>query len=394
MSTPGLHIGQFNDSYPPVIDGVALVARNYAYWLDKKYGKSTMVCFKVPGYVDDDPFDLLRFPSFTLPAMKPYRVGVPFLSPSFCRRLKDIPFDIVHSHCPFVSGHLALNIAKKRNIPIVSTFHSKYREDFKKVLKMDSLVEPALRKVVAYYEAVDYVWVPSEKTKEVLEEYGYTGNIEVMENGTDMAVPALEEYTAYRNRGKEFAGLENDDPVFLYIGQQRWGKNLALVLDSLAILKRSGKNVNMLFVGTGPDLPEMKKYVSSLGMEDRVRFLGVVRDREIIKALYALAYLFMFPSLYDTASLVMREAAAFSLPCVFIRGATTAEGIEDGVNGILSENDPEGFSAVLAHCLENPGLVETAGRGAMKTLYRSWETVADEVILRYRDILKDRAGKG
>ena len=330
MDESPLHIGQFNDSYAPVMDGVALVARNYAYWLNEKYGKSTVVCFKVPGYVDDEPFDLLRFPSFTLPAMRPYRVGVPFLDPGFGRRLKSVPFDIIHSHCPFVSGHLALNIARKRNIPLVATFHSKYREDFKKVLKSDTLARLALKKVVSYYEAADHVWTMNDTTKEVLEEYGYRGPVDVMENGTDMDVPTPEEFAVYREKGRSLAGLDSTTPVFLYIGQQRWEKNLKLILDSLSLLKRKGRNTVMLFVGAGPDLAEMKKYVASEGIQDSVRFLGAVRDRESIKALYAAAYVFLFPSLYDMSSLVMREAAAFSLPCVYIRGATTAASIEHG----------------------------------------------------------------
>ena len=35
-----LTIGQFNESFPPIIDGVANVVKNYAYWMNKKYGRA------------------------------------------------------------------------------------------------------------------------------------------------------------------------------------------------------------------------------------------------------------------------------------------------------------------------------------------------------------------
>lgn len=44
--------GQFNDSFTPVMDGVTNVVKNYAYWLDKKYGESYVATPAYPGYID------------------------------------------------------------------------------------------------------------------------------------------------------------------------------------------------------------------------------------------------------------------------------------------------------------------------------------------------------
>ena len=69
-------IGQFNDSYPPVMDGVANVTKNYAYWLNKKYGQCYVVTPAFPGYRDQDPFPVMRYMSFTAGFRPPYRLRV------------------------------------------------------------------------------------------------------------------------------------------------------------------------------------------------------------------------------------------------------------------------------------------------------------------------------
>ena len=45
------------------------------------------------------------------------------------KRLEEAPFELVHAHAPFLAGLAARRIAKKRNIPLVATFHSKYYDD-------------------------------------------------------------------------------------------------------------------------------------------------------------------------------------------------------------------------------------------------------------------------
>jgi glycosyltransferase involved in cell wall biosynthesis len=124
-------------------------------------------------------------------------------------------------------------------------------------------------------------------------------------------------------------------------------------------------------------------------LENRVSFIGRVIDREIMKGFYARADLLLFPSLYDTASLVMREAAAMSTPSVLVEGASTAEGITDGEDGFISANNPASYAQVLSKVMENPRLITRVGKGAKKKLYLPWEKVVDMVYDRYIDIIEN-----
>ena len=72
-----LGICLLNDSFPPTVDGVANTVLNYATVIDKKYGDAYVVVPKYPDAEDDYPFEVLRYRSFDIEKVKPYRVGYP-----------------------------------------------------------------------------------------------------------------------------------------------------------------------------------------------------------------------------------------------------------------------------------------------------------------------------
>lgn len=397
--------GIFNDSYAPITDGVAMVARQYALWLNRKVGPSCIVTVSSPDYFDSEEYPVYRLPSIPILARPPYRFGIAIsgdvkerrqrggvLRETLTTNIFDIPFDIVHSHCPFVSGKLAQTIAARRNIPLVTTFHTKYRPEFERALKAGPLVAIAMQMLRDYYNKADFVWVPNAESISILREYGYAGDVDVMPNGTDLnveksALPAL------RHEGNQLLGVSEDSFVFLYIGQHIIEKNLDLLIESLPHLKELQSPYHMIFIGDGNHRQAMESRVKELGLADRVKFLGIVRDREFIKRAYARADLLLFPSLYDTSSLTIKESAAVRLPSVLIEGSSTAEGIVDGQNGFLSANDPLAYAQTVVRAATNRSALAAAGRGAYASLYNSWESVVDKVERSYREIIAQWKGR-
>ncbi|MGB4969376.1 MAG: glycosyltransferase, partial [Saprospiraceae bacterium] len=155
---------QFNDSYFPIMDGVGMTAHNYAHWLQENNVKSILAAPKVKNYKDDVDYKVYRFKSVQLPGMKPYRVGIPMVDVKFKKKIKQINFDLLHAHCPFVSGQFALKLAKKKNIPFVTTFHSKYRDDFKKIINNEYFINYMIKTILNFYNEADFVWVPNKAT--------------------------------------------------------------------------------------------------------------------------------------------------------------------------------------------------------------------------------------
>ena len=143
----------------------------------------------------------------------------------------------------------------------------------------------------------------------------------------------------------------------------------------------------MFFVGNGYAADAMKDLVSEKGLDSRVTFAGTLTDRAAITKYYAAADLFLFPSLYDNAPLVVREAAALHTPAVMIEGATAATILRDGENGFLIPNDLEAFAARLRELIHDPERVHRVGIQASRTIVRSWEDVVGEVLDRYNRLI-------
>lgn len=140
----------------------------------------------------------------------------------------------------------------------------------------------------------------------------------------------------------------------------------------------------MHFIGGGYAFPEIEKLVKEKGLENKVKFHGVVRDRKLLSDFYAASDLFFFPSMYDNAPLVVREAAAMGTPSLLLKGSTASEIISKDVNGYLTDNNIEEISALIRYLeKERKKLFET-GVNARNTLVRSWEDVTGEVLDRYK----------
>lgn len=378
---------QFNDSYFPIMDGVGMTAHNYAYWMNQKHGKASLVAPAVNEYKDRVDYKVIRFKSVLLPGMNPYRVGLPMIDFRFKKKLAKNNFDILHAHCPFISGQLALKLAQKLDIPIVATFHTKYRDDFTKALPGEMFVEFLMTLTMDFYNSVDMVWVPNRATGETLKEYGFTGEFEIMANGTDFVIPEKGKYLKYRHKGLEEIQADNDDFILLFVGQHRWEKNVRTIFDALKILKDKKESFKMVFAGEGYASKEMRLIARQYGLAENVVFTGVILERSKMKHLYACADLFVFPSVYDNAPLVMREAAAFDVPSVVVRNTSSSEGILENVNGFLISNSAGSLAEKIMELKSNPQAIKRAGEGARKSIYRHWESIVDEVNIKYEDII-------
>lgn len=383
-------IGQFNDSFKPIMDGVGLCVENYTRWIDAKYGSAYAVVPRVPKYRDDDSFGVVRYPSLPIPVMKPYRLGIPWASPRIGYFLARTRFDLVHSHSPFVGGRLAERTAIRHDIPHVSTFHTKYRDDIHRFVRSERLAEILVNRIVRFYTGCSAVWTPSEATKATLHEYGYEGEITVAPNGSDLRRPTQAEYRKYREAGDDLIGVAENVFVFLFVGQHRWEKNVELIIRGVGKLNERESlpaPIALVFVGEGHASKDMKEMAEDVGISGITRFLGKIVDREIMKSLYARADLFVFPSIYDNAPLVMREAAAYGVPTMVAEGSSSAEVVTDGKNGFVVCNDPEAMAESLAKLLGNRDLVTRAGKNASKTIYRGWEEIVDWVAGEYERII-------
>ena len=380
--------GIFNDNFPPILDGVALTAHNYAYWLNEKGCDVRVITPYAPRaekFIRDTPYQINRYISIPIPFRHPYRYGLPYLDLPFMRNWRKMEFELVHAHCPFTTGDLAYSASRSQHIPLVATFHSKYRQDFEHNVKNPKIVDWMVRHIIRFFEKADEVWIPQAAVEPTLREYGFKGHIEVVENGNDFYTPSAR-IEAMRQEMRDELGLLPEDTMLLFVGQHIWEKNIGFILDALSLIKE--RPFHLFMVGTGYAVREIRQKVKQLELQDRVTLLGNIHDRERLKKIDAAADLFLFPSLYDNAPLVVREAAALHTPALMLQESTAAEVITPDVNGFLTPNDVQAYADRIAWLMEHPEILVRVGNKASKTISRSWENVIEEVLLRYRDIKK------
>jgi 1,2-diacylglycerol 3-alpha-glucosyltransferase len=378
-------IGQFTDSFPPIADGVARVVQNYALWQHKDGDTCYVITPGVPGYSYEYPFPVLTYHSFSIPFKKNYRTGIPQFDRQFYNELKKVKFDIIHSHSPFPAGELGRKIAYDQGIPFVATLHSKFKDDFKQYLKSDIITDLLIKRVLYFFNQADDVWTVSESAVEILREYGYKKSVFVVNNACDI-VPKPKTKEILDEINKRF-GFPEDVPVFVYVGQHIWQKNIKLILDGLKLVHEKNYDFRMLFVGDGDKRQEAEQITEEYQLTDKVTFAGIIQDRDLIGNIYARGTALLFPSLYDMSSLVVKEAAAMGCPAVLVKGSTTSLGVKNMQNGFLVENTPESMCEVIIKIIENPELARTVGENATKTLYRSWEDSANIAKERYRYLI-------
>lgn len=379
---------QFIDSYFPVIDGVVHTVQNYAKYLNKM-GYCCVVAPKVKGYIDRDEFDVLRTAAFKVPKLG-YSCALPKIS-AYKQEFLVKRVQLLHAHSPFCEGRSAIRMGKKYGLPTVATFHTKYYDDFLLATRSPKLAEKLTEHVVEFYNKADYVWAVNQATAGTLASYGYKGEILVMPNGTDFSRP--EDCGALVRAAEEKFGLPKEKKRILFTGHLIWQKNLKLILETISLLKNRRSDFIVLFAGTGADEKEVKEMAEKMQLQNCTLFLGQIKDRRLLAGLYGAADLFFFPSLYDNAPLVVREAAVMQLPALVAAGSNAAEGILDGCNGFTALPQKEEMCAKLEQLLGQPALLEAAGREAASTIPIPWRDICNCVMEQYERIVKEYHGK-
>lgn len=382
-----INLALFNESFSPQCDGVAVTVENYARIISERYGKAYVITPAHPDRKQDFSFPVWEYASSAITVADQYRVGIPSV-PKLAKKFNETPIDIIHSHTPFTSGLLAGRMAARYNLPHVASFHSKYKDDINMRLKVNLKMPGEIvgRYVTSFYNRCDYIWSVSQGTAKTLREYGYLGEILVMPNGCDMPVSHRTE--AGRNQVVKTYHLNGAHPILLFVGRHTFTKNTDIIIKALGALARHGQKFNMLFVGDGEDAARMVEMVKAQGLDKMVHFAGKVSDREALKQIYTSADLFVFPSVYDNAPLVVREAAACGCASALIKGSNSAEGLEDGVNAFLSAETVEDFALTLYAALSNSDLA-AVGQNARRDIYISWHEVLAMVASEYEKILAD-----
>lgn len=178
------------------------------------------------------------------------------------------------------------------------------------------------------------------------------------------------------------------DEFLLYVGTLEPRKNLKRLLHALRRLHDAGQHIPLIMVGPrGWMMDDFEAYVIELGLHQAVNYLGYV-PTEDLPALYSLATLFVFPSLYEGFGLPPLEAMACGTPVLSSNRSSLAEICGQAavlVNPECEQEIADGIHALLTDQDERAVYRE---RGLARAKQFSWKSAAGKTIKIYQHVLQ------
>jgi glycosyltransferase involved in cell wall biosynthesis len=217
------------------------------------------------------------------------------------------------------------------------------------------------------YRGVDFQAV-SLSTRDDLVTRGIPAErIEVIYNGVD-----VESLTPAPN-------VRSDIPLFSYLGRLKRYKRVDIVVRAFALL--DGRDARLEIAGKGDDRDRLEALVGKLNIEDRVRFLGYITEREK-RELLRRSWATVLASPKEGWGISNLESAACGTPVIAADSPGIRESVVDGDTGFLVPgSDVAAYAAAMRGLLDSPELVTTLGVNARRFAETfTWERAAAETL--------------
>lgn len=343
-----MRIALLSDVYKPLINGVV-----HHVSLLKKHLTSLgqEVWLIVPGSkdADDDAKRTVHIPGIPI-ANTGYHVGIPIDS-----RLNSLleSCDIIHVHHPFVSGFIGLQYAHRHHVPLVFTNHTRYDLYARNYLSLlpNKVSDSALSSFFGFFsQRCSALIAPSQSVADVMRrDWGVQGRIVVIPNGVELERFAHPAPVDVRAR----LGLPAQAVVGVFVGRMSSEKSVDRLLRVYRAVAHEECASHLLLVGGGPELESYRALADEMGVGGRVHFAGSV-PYEQIPGYMDSADFFVTASVSEVHPLTLIEAAAAGLPIVGVKSPGVSDMVQDGVSGLLAEDDDLSFGLRLLRMITAP----------------------------------------
>ncbi len=327
---------------------------------------------------------------------------IPALSQSFKEALSKARYDVIHSHY-WISGKVAMPVAKELDIPLVHTMHTTARVKNLNLAEGES-PEPMLRvqgetHVVAAVDAL--VANTDSEAASLVSLYGACpDNVSVVSPGVNLKV-----FTpgAGRAEAREGLGLDKGAHIISFVGRIQPHKGPEVLIRAIAEMVSHSPHLrpklitNIIGGASGANQSEVERLgelVSWLGIDDVVRFAPPVPRRDLPNW-YRASDLVCVPSYSESFGLVALEAQACGTPVVATAVGGLRTAVADGISGVLVDgHDPRAWSSVLARLLQEPQRRVLLSMGAVEhASHFGWNATSRGTLDIYDHVLSARADK-
>jgi len=312
----------------PTFGGSGVVATELGMALSKRGHSIHFITYKQPVRLEqltkNIHFHEVTVPEYPLFHFQPYELA---LSSKLVNMVKLHEIDVLHVHYAIphaYAGYMAKKMLVEEGIdlPMVTTLHG---TDIT-LVGNHPFYKPAVTFSINHSDVVTSV---SESLKQdTLNLFKITKEIDVVPNFIDVS-----KYRKGFTDCQRSLMAEDDEKIISHVSNFRAVKRIGDVIRIFEIIQRKVKS-KLIMVGAGPEKEMAEDLVQSLGIQDKVIFLG--ESNEIDKIL-CFSDLFLLPSEKESFGLAALEAMVNGVPVISTNSGGLPEVNIHGVSGYLAD---------------------------------------------------------
>lgn len=253
-------------------------------------------------------------------------------------------FDLIDAHFYFPDGVAAVMLGQEFGLPVVVTARGNDLSLMPSYTMPKRMIQWAIKRVAASVTVC-------EALKETLVDLGASqGSVHVLRNGVDL------EMFQPMNKAEARRRVDVMGHVLISVGHLIERKGNHITIQALQLLP----DTTLVLVGDGPEEESLRSMAESLGVSDRVRFVGPVSQAEL-KWYYSAADALVLVSSREGWANVLLEAMACGTPVIASAVWGTPEVVKAPEAGVLlEERSPQAVAVAAADLLSNlPGTAAT-----------------------------------
>lgn len=400
-----MKIAIFTNNYLPNPYGVSGSVESFRKVFEKLGHEVFIFAPEWKGYADKNT-NVYRYPAFETNVKIKFPLAVPY-SLKISETLENIDLDIVHSQHPNLLGSAAMRLAKKKNIPLVFTWHTLYDQyaHFAPFIPAKLAAWWTIRNARNYANKCDVVIAPTPSVIEIIRKWGVTNeNISAIPTGVEEDQFSDPDREAIRRK----YGVKDNEILLVLVSRLTAEKNVEFLLDAVADIL--GKNnqvhpvkshkagaaslqfnrVKFMICGDGDQKGRLFGIVAEKGLTDRIFFVGIISD-EIKKNYYAAGDIFVYASKSETQGMILTEAMYSGLPVVAVRATGVRNIVEDGKTGFLVSEDKKEFQDAVQKLIDDENMRKQFSKEAKRVAREKYtaEVCARKMLETYETAIED-----
>ena len=382
VTQPPLRVALFSGNYNYVMDGPVRALNKLVARLEARGHSALVFAPTSKKSALEHAGELVSVPSVALPGSRSeYRLGLG-LNTAARRRLDAFAPTIVHLAAPDWLGFSALNYARKRGIPAVASFHTRF-DTYPRYYGMAWLEKHITGYMRYFYHRCERVYAPSQSMVDELARDDIGRDVRLWARGVDKTLfnPARRDL-AWRRQ----VGVADDEILVAFVGRLVLEKGIDIFASAVKQARRENPKIRALIVGEGP---ERDRFMQLL--PDDV-FTGYLAGEDLARA-YASADIFFNPSVTETFGNVTLEAMACGVPSLCAAASGSRSLVDDGGTGLLvaDAKDVAGFAKALVALAGDPDRRRMmAGNARIKSDGFDWDAILDRLIRDYQEVASER----